>query len=140
MSKVMITGDEILNKDSTQLFVFIKKGNIKTTEGFGFLQNAIIDQHFVRRKRQNRLLTVVMENPKLLGVGIDEATCIVVTGGREFEVLGEGTVIVYDATKAANIRTDKEGNLSATNIITHILMSGDRFDMATRRAFIRKPQ
>ncbi len=139
MSKIMITGDEILNKDSSEAFVFMKKGNIKATEGFGFLDNAIIDQHFVRRKRHNRLLSIVIENPRLLGVGIDEATCIVVTAG-EFEVIGERTVIVYDASKAANIRVDKNGNLSATSIVTHILMSGDKFNMTTRRPIIRKPK
>ncbi|MFN0158021.1 MAG: cyanophycinase [Bacteroidota bacterium] len=137
MSKVMITGDEILNTDSSEAFVFMKKGNIKTTEGFGFLEDVIIDQHFVRRKRHNRLLSLVMENPRLLGVGIDEATCIVVTGD-EFEVLGERTVVVYDASNAGNIRPDKNGNLSATNIVTHILLSGDKFHMITRLPIIRK--
>ena len=37
MSKIMITGDELKNTDSSRSFIEIKEGNIKTTEGFGFV-------------------------------------------------------------------------------------------------------
>jgi cyanophycinase len=36
----------------------------------------IVDQHFVRRERHNRLLAVVLERPTLLGAGIDESTAL----------------------------------------------------------------
>ena len=69
MSKVMITGDELINKDSTNIFLAILKGNVQTIEGLGFLDQVIIDQHFVKRKRLNRLISVVLENPTLPGIG-----------------------------------------------------------------------
>jgi cyanophycinase len=129
MSKVMITGDEKLNKDTVNAFVFIKKDNVVTVEGMGFLTNAIIDQHFVRRKRHNRLISVVLEHPDLIGVGIDEATAIVVREGELFDVIGRGSVVVYDATRATGIRTDSRGNLSAEGLSMHILTAGDSYEM-----------
>ncbi|MDZ7762868.1 MAG: cyanophycinase [Melioribacteraceae bacterium] len=73
MSKIMITGNELINKDSTRYYVTIEKNNIETVEGFGFLNTVIIDQHFLMRKRLNRLISVVLENPDKLGVGLDES-------------------------------------------------------------------
>lgn len=61
--------------------------------GFGFLPGVIIDQHFINRNRLNRLKGVVAKNPRLLGVGIDEQTAIVVHG-RTLTVLGEANVRV----------------------------------------------
>ena len=84
MSEVMITGDELINKDKEDFFIVIQKGNIKTTEGFGFVKTAIIDQHFVIRKRLNRLISVVLEYPNLLGIGIDESTAIIVNPDSTF--------------------------------------------------------
>ncbi len=133
MSKIMITGDELLvkeeKKDEEQGFRTIKRNNIKIAEGFGFLENVIIDQHFIKRKRFNRLISLVLENPHLLGVGIDEETAIIVEKGKRFRVLGEGTVMIFDARKSREISDDKNGNISVKNLIVHILKSGDSFDL-----------
>jgi cyanophycinase len=129
MSKIMITGNELVNKDSTRYFASVKKGNIETVEGFGFIENAIIDQHFVKRKRLNRLITVVLENPKIIGIGIDESTAIIVNPDDTFQVVGENTIMIYDATQAEKISTDKNGNLSASQLKIHILKSGDKFSL-----------
>ena len=131
MSQVMITGEELLNDDKANAFKFIKKGNIETAVGLGFLTNAIIDQHFIKRKRLNRLFSVVLEHPQLLGIGIDESTAIIVNPDEMFEVLGESAVMVIDPRSATRIRADHSGNLSARDIKTHLLMAGDRFDMRT---------
>ncbi|MDX1700479.1 MAG: cyanophycinase, partial [Melioribacteraceae bacterium] len=70
MSEMMITGDEIIHPESKTAFGYIQRNNIETTEGFGFIKRAIIDQHFIYRKRHNRLISLVLENPNLLGIGI----------------------------------------------------------------------
>ncbi len=128
MSKVMITGDEKLNRDTVNSFVFIRRDNVVTVEGMGFLTDVIIDQHFVRRKRHNRLISVVLEHPELVGVGIDESTAIIVRSGV-FEVIGAGNVVVYDATHATAIRTDARGNLSAHGLRMDLLEAGDAYEM-----------
>lgn len=133
MSEVMITGNELLNKDSTSAFISIQKGNIETSKGFGFIKNAIIDQHFLKRKRHNRLITLMCEHPDLLGIAIDESTAIIVKPDETFEVIGNNQVLVYDPTEAKNIREDKRGNLGITGMKMHLLISGDKFDLKSKK-------
>ena len=132
MSKLMITGNELINKDTTDIFISIQKNNVEVKEGFGFVKTAFIDQHFIKRKRLNRTISVVLENPDLLGIGIDESTSIIVNPDETFEVLGENQVIVYDASDCSNIKLDKNGNLGAENLTMHILLSGDKFDIENK--------
>lgn len=132
MSSIMLTGNELRNADSANAFIAIQQGNIETVQGLGFTEDIIVDQHFVRRKRLNRLLSVVLEHPRLPGVGIDEATAIDVAPDGGFTVLGEGTVVVFDARMATGIHADRNGNLGARGIITHILSAGEQFDPAGR--------
>lgn len=56
--------------------------------GFSFLPGVAIDQHFAQRGRFPDLLPVIRRHPRLLGIGIDEATAIVVTGSKA-EVIGQ---------------------------------------------------
>ena len=133
LSQIMITGDEKREVGEGQAFETIQAGNIITVKGFGFLKSAIIDQHFVRRKRHNRLISLVFENPNILGVGIDESTAIIVYHDQTFEVFGENTVMVFDARNLQNVDKDDNLNLSATQISLHILKSGDNFDLKTAR-------
>jgi len=137
MSKIMITGNELLNKDSSAAFHTLLKDNIEVKEGFGFITDAIIDQHFVVRRRHNRLITVVLQNPKLLGVAIDEATCIIVNPDNTFTVLGESVVLVYDATKSKHVRTNKNNYLSAANLSLNILQSGDSYNFKTKKPTVK---
>ncbi len=132
MSEVMITGNELINKDSSENFISIQNGNIEVKEGFGFIKTAFIDQHFIKRKRLNRTISILLENPELLGIGIDESTCIIVNPDDTFEVLGENQVIVFDATDSTNIEVDKNGNLGAQNIKMDILLSGNKFDLKSK--------
>jgi cyanophycinase len=133
MSEVMITGNEIINKDTSNAFIGIQKGNIETKQGFGFIKSAIIDQHFLKRKRHNRLITLMIEYPNLLGIAIDESTSIIVYPNDTFEVLGNNQVLVYDPTKAKNIREDKRGNLGITNLNLDILISGEKYDLKSKQ-------
>lgn len=132
MSEVMITGNELLNKDSTSAFISIQKGNIETEKGFGFLKNAIIDQHFLKRKRHNRLISLMCEYPYLLGIAIDESTAIVVYPDDTFQVIGDNQVVVYDPTTSKNVKTDVRGNFGITDMKIHLLINGDKFDMKSK--------
>lgn len=133
MSEVMITGNELINKDSTRNFITIEKGNVEVKTGFGFLKNVIIDQHFLKRKRHNRTISTLIEHPNLIGVAIDESTAIIVYPDDTFEVLGSNQVLVYDPTNSDNIREDKNGNLGISDMKLHVLINGDKFDLRTKQ-------
>ncbi len=129
MSKVMITGNELINKDSTDAFVSIQAKNIETKEGFGFLDHVIIDQHFIARKRHNRLISLVLENPKLVGIGIDEGTAILVYPDNKSRVYGKGSVVIYDARKAKSVQVNQNGLIEGRNITMDILVESDEFHL-----------
>lgn len=133
MSEVMITGNELINKDSTVSFVTIERGNVEVKTGFGFLKNAIVDQHFLKRKRHNRTISSLIEHPNLFGIAIDESTAIIVYPDETFEVIGSYQVLVYDPVDGDNIREDKNGNLGISDMRLQVLISGDKFDMKTRK-------
>jgi cyanophycinase len=132
MSEVMITGDEKREVEEGHAFESLLADNVVTTRGFGFIRSAIIDQHFIRRKRHNRLISLAAENPKLLGIGIDESTAIIVKPDETFEVIGERSVVVYDASRA-QIQLSPSQNIGGSNFIMHILNNGDRFNLKTKR-------
>jgi len=132
MSKMMITGDEKRQVEEDRAFDKILADNIVFTPGFGFMTTAIIDQHFVARKRHNRLISLVAEHPEFLGIGIDESTAIIVKPDETFEVIGKQSVIVYDATKA-KIDILPSQAISGFHIIMHILKPGDTFDLKRKK-------
>jgi cyanophycinase len=133
MSKIMITGEEKINKDTSSIFYTIQKGNVETIEGFGFIDDAVVDQHFIIRKRLNRLISVLLENPTKLGIGIDESTAIIVKPNKTFDVIGDRTVMVFDPSHVKNIKTNPEGLFSATDMKFHILQAGQSFDLKTKK-------
>jgi cyanophycinase len=59
------------------------------------VRDVIIDQHFAERGRIGRLLGAVAQNPRELGLGIDEDTAVILRNNR-FEVIGSGGVYVVD--------------------------------------------
>ncbi|MBX6333423.1 MAG: cyanophycinase, partial [Gemmatimonadaceae bacterium] len=141
MSTPMITGDERHRggarppADSTDAFLTIARDNIVTADGFGLLPDAIVDQHFVRRKRHNRLLSLVLEHPMRLGVGIDESTALLVHPDGHWSVLGASVAIVYDARHSA-ITPPGAPALGARDVVMHILPAGSSFDPATGHAML----
>ena len=134
MSSVMITGDERhrggdrVPSDSSDAFLTIARDNVITAPGFGFITNAVVDQHFFRRKRHNRLISVVLEHPELIGVGIDESTALVVDSVGRWEVIGASAAIIYDARTAATITAQGARTLGVTGVEMSVLPAGGRYD------------
>lgn len=68
--------------------------------GLGFLPGVGIDQHFSARNRFKDMTAFMKAYRQFLGIGLDEATAIVVRGSTA-EVLGKGNVHFYDRRKPA---------------------------------------
>ena len=114
----------------------IARGAIDLGKGFGFLPDAIVDQHFLKRARYNRLLSAVLDRPQLIGVGIDEETALQVRSDGRWEVLGKSYVKVIDA-RGARMTHDRKHLTGASNIRLHLLPRGAVFD--PKRARITLP-
>jgi cyanophycinase len=136
MSRTMITGDERRPYSSDENWQTIEADNVVTAEGLGFLDDAVVDQHFVRRRRHNRLISVVLERPQLLGIAIDEETAVWVKPDRTFEVVGDGAVLVLDGSGARTARDAAGAGLRGSDLRLHVLRDGAQYDLA-RRAVVR---
>ncbi len=109
---------------------FMVRGDTKSNEkmigdhtvGLGFLKNAAVDQHLLRRNRQFDMLEVIDKHPELLGIGLDEDTAIVVRGDQ-FDVIGKSYVVVYSNKPVVG-----------ANGRFYFMGAGDRFDMKERKA------
>jgi cyanophycinase len=139
MTTPMITGDERHpggsrppEKGSSDAFMTIARDNVVTAEGFGLLPGVVVDQHHVRRRRNNRLLSIVLENPTLVGIGIDESTALEVGPAGVWKVLGESVAVVYDAREAA-ITPKGAPVLGATGVRLSVLPAGSTFQPGTGR-------
>ena len=132
MSEFMITGNEKRAGGEEGTWEVILADDVEHTEGFGFVKDAVIDQHFVTRRRHNRLISIVLEFPTLVGLGIEEATAVLVRPDGKYEVLGEGQVIVYDARRATTAKS-AEGRVGGRGLSMHVLLAGDVFDLAAGR-------
>jgi cyanophycinase len=122
MSAVMITGDGFDLQAITA-------GKTDTKPGLGLFPEAIVDQHFLKRQRVNRLISAVLDHPALLGIGIDETTAIFVTG-RSFEVLGKSSVLVIDARKASVDKTPAGQLATGRNLVMSVLKAGMKYSLA----------
>jgi cyanophycinase len=110
-------------------------GDLHMVPGLGLIPNVIIDQHFAERGRIGRLLGAVAHNPRMLGIGIDEDTAIVVEGDS-MTVIGSGGVTIIDAASVtrSNIAEAKPDRvLSMHDVRLHALSAGDCFHLSTRR-------
>jgi cyanophycinase len=120
LSKVMITGDSDLQS--------VNAGKTVTRDGLGLWPEAIVDQHFLRRQRGNRLISAVVEHQRLVGVGIDESTAVIVRG-TVLEVIGKSAVIVFDARRASVQPAAAGAVIAATGVTMHVLRAGMKLDL-----------
>jgi cyanophycinase len=126
MSKKMITGNQKKHPDTESGFVSIESDNVEIKEGLGFLTDVIIDQHFVKRQRLNRLVAASIENPEQLCVGIDESTAIVVDGDYA-TVTGISSVVVI--RNDDKIKKIENGLLGTEGLQLSVYLPGQKFKL-----------
>lgn len=118
------------------------KGEIKTTQGLGLIENVIIDTHFVQRGRIGRLFQAVVSNPRTLGIGLGEDTGLFVYK-NEMTAVGSGLVILVDGRyiKDTNLTMVELGApISIDNLIVHVMSMNDHFDLNTKELTIVNSQ
>ena len=108
MSLRMLTGDAEHS--------VIDASKVEIIEGLGLLPAAVIvDQHFLRRQRENRLFGPVLAREGTVGVGIDEDTAMVFFRGQA-QVVGDSQIMLVR-------------RLDHNRLDVRLLRSGDRFEL-----------
>lgn len=113
ISDPMMTGDADL-----KIFDGSKVG---VRRGLGLLPSAIFDQHFLVRQRHNRLFGLMSVNPKMIGIGIDEDTSVMIEDDRKLTVVGKTQVMIV------------EPNGKKNSFAVYVLANGERFDLKKRK-------
>ena len=118
--------------------VMIEQGSDEAIEsrGFDLFRDAIIDQHFLRRNRLNRLIGLLDAHPDRVAFGIDEGTALVVqvhkgrlgvigssyvlacvpateSGTKRFEIMKHGDHIDLAGLKSGQMRVSSPTDLDA---------------------------
>ena len=109
------------------------------SQGFGFTDKIVFDQHFRQRDRLGRLAYAVAAHPGLLGVGVDENTAAIVENDSKISVIGRHAVTIVDgknitASNVAEITSSRPIAISGLQV--HVLTPGCTFDMRKRTAYI----
>jgi cyanophycinase len=117
------------------------KGEVKLTNGLGFINDVIIDTHFTERGRYSRLMSIVGTNPKLMGLGFGEDTAAVISNNH-IEVIGSRHVVIIDGSSLgySNITSVKEGDpVTIGGLVVHLLAEGEKFDLR-KKMILRKKE
>lgn len=117
------------------------KGEVQTATGFGLVNNIIFDTHFIERGRIARLFEIVVSNPTVLGVGLEENTALLIHKDK-MEAIGTGMAILLDGRKisGSNLLDVVDGApLSFENMTVHLMSEHDIFDLKDMRLNIINP-
>ncbi len=128
---MMMSQEMIAGGSASEAFI---KGAVTMYKGLALIPELIIDTHFIKRGRFGRISEAVAQFPKLVGLGLAEDTGLIIKNGS-LEVIGSGMVIIFDGRKLKhnNHKVLKEGTpMSLTNLKTHILSNGDRFNIENK--------
>lgn len=114
------------------------KGEVKITTGLGFVDNVIIDSHFDKRGRFMRLAQAVAANPGAIGIGLGEDTGVIISKGKNLEIIGSSCVTVIDGKNSsysniADIEFDTP--ISIANLSVHIMMHGNGYDIQEKKFY-----
>lgn len=126
MSRKMITGNQIKHTDADAGFTTIEADNIEIREGLGMLTDVIIDQHFIKRQRLNRLVAASIENPDQLCVGIDESTAIIVDGNTATVTGISQVIVIKNSGKEKGL---KNGLLGINDLNISVYLPGQNFKL-----------
>jgi cyanophycinase len=109
--------------------------SVQLLPGFGLLPGVIVDQHFSERCRFGRLLTAVLQNPTMLGFGVDEITAFLLDAHDRVSVIGEGTLTIVDAAELRGTQLAEgawDEPIPFADMRVHVLAEGWSFDLARR--------
>lgn len=118
------------------------KGEVVTATGFGLVGNIIFDTHFIKRGRIGRLFQIVVTNPKILGIGLEEDTGLLFYNNK-MEAIGPGMTILVDGREIKNnnlIEIKAGAPISIENLKLHVMSRTDVYDLQAHQLEIITPE
>ncbi len=112
------------------------KNDIKIATGLGLISGIIVDTHFIKRGRFARLAHAVALNPNCLGIGLEEDTALIISGGGHAECIGSGMAVLINGVgiKTTNISTAKGTTpIVIENLTASIIAEGYCYSLADRK-------
>ena len=115
------------------------------TQGLGFLKSSAIDQHLFMRNREFDLIDFIKKSPKLIGIGIDEATAVVIKKDT-LEVVGDSFIAIYDNTNIMGLGpkhiTNRGEDFNSSDGPFFMLHEGQKYDLNARKVIVppRRPR
>jgi len=109
------------------------------TQGLGFLKSSAIDHHLFVRNREFDMVDLIRKSPKLIGIGIDTATAIVVQKDT-LSVIGNAFIAIYDYTTVIGqglkhvVNNNEDFNNSDGPFF--LMHAGQRYDLNARKVII----
>lgn len=105
------------------------------TQGLGFLKNSAIDQHILVRNRQFALIDFIRKAPDFIGIGLNEATAVLVQRDT-LQVLGKSYAAIYDyntivSSDSKHVVNGRE-DFTASDGPFFFLGAGQKYDLAKR--------
>lgn len=98
--------------------------------GFGLLHDSVVtDQHFLRRGRVARLVRVLLQSGRSLGLGVEEDSAALVRQGVA-EAVGARGLLLVDASEAQAVGSSP---LQVQGLRLSYVDRGDRYDLVRRR-------
>ena len=110
--------------------------------GLGLWPETVIDTHFDRSGRVHRLMAAIVQNPGVLGIGLDENTGVEVSPRGRMTVIGRGNVFVFDGRIRHSNVADVPGDapIAMTHSTLHVLAAGYGMDLRTMEPTLPMPE
>ena len=100
---------------------------VKTREGLGLLpEGIIVDQHFIKRQRENRLFGLILNSPKYLGLGMNQDSALMISKGRYAEAVSTVTPMVAMVI---------DGAAHPGDLLIHLIEGGQAYDLFKKEAY-----
>ena len=126
MSKEMITGKQLLDTVYKETFNKLWTDNIQFEQGLGLLESVIIDQHFLKRSRFNRLVSALAAYPTYDCIGIDEGTAIIV---HQKKITVAGVSQVMRIAEPKNLKSTPKHLIKMDGLKFSLYTAGDQFTL-----------
>jgi len=115
------------------------KGGVKMASGLALINDVVIDTHFVSRGRIGRIFQIVVTNPRLFGVGLEENAALLITNNSKVEAIGPAMTVLVDgrSIKDSNFNDSDTGeSLSIEGITVHVMSKYDIYDLNSHKLTI----